>query len=180
MTDYGLRERSTTPGDYNFIAGRLGFLPDASAVRLGVDIGDGTFGTYNPATRQFTGDAFYSKMTDTANRLLLGKGQPVVITHTVIGEYDPETGLVENTESSVTGVGAIIEWDARQVDGTLIKIGDRRMLLSALNGAGGDLTPPVLGDTVTDEAGVVYTLVAPLKMISPAGTTVLYDCNMRV
>jgi len=48
-----------------------------------------------------------------------------------------------------------------------------------MNTAGAALTAPVLGDTVTDAASVVYTLVAPLKTISPAGTAVLYDCNLR-
>uniref|UniRef100_A0A6M3LF83 Putative structural protein n=1 Tax=viral metagenome TaxID=1070528 RepID=A0A6M3LF83_9ZZZZ len=123
---------------------------------------------------------FYSRMQKTANKLLLGKGQTVTITHVVPGTYDPETGLVTNTTTTQTGTGAVMDWDARQVDGTLIKIGDKRLLLSPLNTAGAVLTAPVLGDTVTDAADVVYTLVAPLKTISPAGTAVLYDCNMRV
>ena len=106
-------------------------------------------------------------------------GQAVTITHIVPGVYDPATGLVTNTTTTQAGTGAVIEWDARQVDGTLIKVGDRRLLLSPLNTAGAALTAPVLGDTMTDAAGVIYTLVAPLKIVSPAGTPVLYDCNLR-
>lgn len=123
--------------------------------------------------------SFYPRMQKTANKLLLGKGQTVTITHVVPGVYDPATGGVTNTETTQTGTGAVIEWDARQIDGTLVRVGDRRLLLSPLNTAGAALTAPVLGDTVTDAAGVVYTLVAPLKTVSPAGTAVLYDCNMR-
>ena len=122
---------------------------------------------------------FYSRMQKTANKLLLGKGQAVTLTHVVPGTYDPATGGVTNTTTTQTGTGAIVEWDARQVDGTLIKIGDKKLLLSPLNTAGTVLTAPVLGDTVTDAAGTVYTLVAPLNTLSPAGTAVLYDCNMR-
>ena len=122
---------------------------------------------------------FYSRMQKTANKLLLGKGQAVTLTHVVPGTYDPATGGVTNTTTTQTGTGAIVEWDARQVDGTLIKIGDKKLLLSPLNTAGTVLTAPVLGDTVTDAAGTVYTLVAPLNTLSPSGTAVLYDCNMR-
>lgn len=45
MSDYRLRARSAVPGDYNFIAGRLAFLPAAADVWNGVDRGDGTNGT---------------------------------------------------------------------------------------------------------------------------------------
>jgi len=124
--------------------------------------------------------AFYDRMQNTANKLLLGKGKAVTITHIVPGVYDPATGLVTNTETTQKGTGAVMDWDARQIDGTLIKIGDKQLLLSPLNTAGAALTAPVLGDKVTDAASVVYTLVAPLKTISPAGTAVIYDINMRV
>ncbi len=123
--------------------------------------------------------SFYTRMQKTSNKLLLGKGQTVTITHVVPGVYDPATGLVVNTETTQTGTGAVLEWNANQVDGTLIKSGDKQLLLSPLNSSGGQLTAPVLGDTVTDASGVVHTLVAPLKPLSPAGTIVLFDCNMR-
>jgi len=123
--------------------------------------------------------SFYSRMQKTSNKLLLGKGQTVTLTHVVPGTYDPATGGVTNTTTTQAGTGAVMEWDARQVDGTLIKIGDKQLLLSPLNTAGAALTAPALGDTVTDAAGVVYTLVAPLNTLSPSGTAVLYTCNMR-
>jgi len=121
---------------------------------------------------------FYEKMQKTSNRLLISKGQAVVLKHTVVGEYVPGSG-VTTTVSTQYGTGAVTEWDSRQVDGTLIMIGDKRLLLSPLNTSGAALTAPVLGDTVTDAAGKVYTLTAPLETLSPAGTVVLYTCNLR-
>jgi len=121
---------------------------------------------------------FYEKMQKTSNRLLLSKGQAVVLKHTVVGEYVPGSG-VETTVSTQYGTGAVVEWDSNQIDGTLILTGDKRLLLSALNTSGAALTAPVLRDTVTDAAGKVYTLTAPLETLSPAGTPVLYTCNMR-
>jgi len=123
--------------------------------------------------------SFYERMQKTGDKLLMGKGQAVSIEHVVPGVYDPATGLVTNTTTSQTGTGAIVDWAARNVDGTLIQFGDKRLLLSPLNSAGAALTAPVLGDTVTDAAGKVYTLVSPLETVSPAGTPILYKCNMR-
>ena len=121
----------------------------------------------------------YSEIADVADEILEEFGQAVTLTHVEPGEYVPGEGIT-NTTTIQTGTGAVIDWDARQVDGTLILIGDKRLLLSPLNTAGTVLTAPVLGDTITDAAGIVYTLVAPLKTVSPAGTAVLYDCNLRV
>ena len=121
---------------------------------------------------------FYEKMQKTSDRLLISKGQAVVLKHTVVGEYVPGSG-VETTVSTQYGTGAVVDWDSNQIDGTLILTGDKRLLLSALNTSGAALTAPVLGDTVTDAAGRVYTLTAPLETLSPAGTVVLYTCNLR-
>ena len=180
MTDYRMRARSTTPGDYNFIAGRLAFLPLAEEVKKDVDIGDGTLGTYELVSGTSIGSlsSFYSRMQATANRMLDGKGQIVAIKHSVVGEYVPGEGTT-NTITTQAGTGAVVEWAARQVDGTLIKTGDKRLMLSALNTEGDVLVPPVLGDTVTDAVGKVYTITAPLETLSPAGTAVLFTANLR-
>jgi hypothetical protein len=130
-----------------------------------------------PAGAATTG--FYARIQATANRLLKGKGQPVTLTHVVPGTYNPATGSVANATTTQTGTGAMVEWDSRQIDGTLIRATDKRLLLSPLNTAGAALTAPVLGDTVSI-GGVVYTLVEPLKTVGPAGITVIYEANIRV
>ena len=122
---------------------------------------------------------FYSKMQITANKLLVSKGQIITLTTIVPGTYDIAASKVTNTTITQTGTGAVIDWSSRQIDGNLIKIGDKNLLLSPLNTAGAALTAPILGDKVTDAAGVIYTVVAPLKTVSPAGTLVLFDCNLR-
>ena len=208
MTDYRLRDRSETPGDYNFIAGRLDFLADASDVWVGVERGDGTLGTkrassiancvpenikagvtiddvlgtFNTSSGEFATAAggFYSKMALTANKLLKGKGQGITITHIVPGTYDPATGGVTGESTEIqNGIGAVIGWDNRLIDGTMIKNTDKHLLLSPVNTLNEFLTAPVLGDKITDEAGTTYTMVEPYKRISPAGTVVLYSINLR-
>lgn len=124
---------------------------------------------------------FYSRMQKTANKLLIGKGQPITLTNVVPGVYNPTTGGTSaSTTTTQKGTGTVLDWEAKHINETLIKTGDKQLLLSPLNVAGGVLTAPVLSDKVTDAAGVVYTLVAPLKTLNPAGTPILYDCNMRI
>ena len=273
MTEYRLRERSITPGDYNFIAGRLAFLAPIADVKSGVDRGDGTLGTYDPITGNYTdpgkanvllghdylfggvaqvaeldydedgrntdpgianvwngvtykianvsktgtkrassienceagnirigiyvddvlgtydvstgeflpsSSGFYTRVQATANKLLKGKGQSLILTRQISGTYDPVTGAATVTTTTQTGTGAIFDYGTKNIDGTLIKQGDKQLLLSVVNAAGTALTAPALNDTVTDKNGIVYTLVEPLKTIAPAGTTVMFECNLRV
>jgi hypothetical protein len=96
------------------------------------------------------------------------------------GTYNPATGAMTGTTTSTqTAYGAIFDYGAKQIDGTLIKAGDKQVLISAFKSDGSALTAPVLGDTVTI-GGVTYTLVEPLKTVGPAGITVIYEANIRV
>ena len=122
---------------------------------------------------------FYARLQATANRLLKGKGQSITLTKITAGTYNPATGGFTGAGTSTqTAYGAIFDYGTKQIDGTLIKAGDKQLLLSAFKTDGAALTAPVLGDTVSI-GGVVYTLVEPLKEINPAGTTVMYECNLR-
>lgn len=121
---------------------------------------------------------FYSKMQATANRLLKGKGQEITLTRQTAGAYDPATGTAAVTVTTQTAYGAMFEYGDKNIDGVLIKEGDKQLLLSALNSAGTALVAPQLNDTVMINT-VVYTVVR-IKPLSPAGTTVLFDCTIRV
>ena len=122
---------------------------------------------------------FYARLQATANRLLKGKGQSLTLTKITAGTYNPATGGFTGAGTSTqTAYGTILDYGAKQIDGTLIKAGDKQLLLSAVKTDGTALTAPVLGDTVTISS-VVYTLVEPLKEVNPAGTPVLFDCNLR-
>jgi len=122
---------------------------------------------------------FYTRLQATANRLLKGKGQTLTLTKVTAGTYNPATGAMTGaTTSTQTAYGAVFDYGTKQIDGTLIKAGDKQLLLSAFKTDGTALTAPVLGDTVSI-GGVVYTLVEPLKTVGPAGITVIYEANLR-
>jgi hypothetical protein len=121
---------------------------------------------------------FYAKMQATANRLLKGKGQSITLSRQTAGAYNVATGTAAVTVTTQTAYGAMFEYGDKNIDGVLIQEGDKQLLLSALNSAGTALVAPALNDTVTINT-VVYTVVR-IKPLSPAGTTVLFDCNIRV
>jgi hypothetical protein len=122
---------------------------------------------------------FYTRLQNTAQKLLKGKGQILTLTKVTAGTYNPATGAMTGTTTSTqTAYGAIFDYGAKQIDGTLIKAGDKQVLISAFKSDGSALTAPVLGDTVSI-GGVVYTLVEPLKTVGPAGITVIYEANLR-
>jgi hypothetical protein len=122
---------------------------------------------------------FYTRLQNTAQKLLKGKGQILTLTKVTAGTYNPATGAMTGTTTSTqTAYGAIFDYGAKQIDGTLIKAGDKHVLISAFKSDGSALTAPVLGDTVSI-GGVVYTLVEPLKTVGPAGITVIYEANLR-
>jgi hypothetical protein len=120
---------------------------------------------------------FYSRMQQTANKMLKGKGQTIVITRQVSGAYDPTTGQATVTTTVQNGYGAIFDYSDKNIDGELILSGDKQLLLSAVNSTGTALTAPEVNDTVT--AGGMVRTITRIKALSPAGTTVMFDCNLR-
>jgi hypothetical protein len=97
---------------------------------------------------------------------------PVTITRQTVGAYNTATGAAAVTTSVQTGSGAVSNYELKDIDGTLVKQGDKKLLLSAVG-----ITAPVVDDTVTANS-VVYT-ITKIRPISPAATAVLYICNIR-
>lgn len=116
---------------------------------------------------------FYERMAATTNKILQSKGQAITLTRQTIGDYSVATSSASITETTQTGYGVLLDHGDKEIDGTLIKFGDKRLLLTAIG-----ITAPVLGDKITVDS-VTYTIVPPLKTVKPAGTTILYDLNLR-
>jgi hypothetical protein len=116
--------------------------------------------------------SFYQDMQSTAAELLTEFGQAVTLSRQTAGAYNPATGAAAVTVTTQTGTGAIFDYGSRDIDGTLIKQGDKKLLLAALG-----ITAPQVDDTVTVN-GVVYTIVL-IKALNPAATAVMYICTIR-
>ena len=127
---------------------------------------------------------FYARLQSTAQKLLKGKGQSLTLTKVTAGTYNPATGGFTGASTSTqSAYGAIFDYDIQQsgiynVPGTLIQMGDKQLLLSAFKTSGAALTAPGAGDTVTDSASKVWT-ITQVETMAPAGTVVMYECNLR-
>lgn len=116
----------------------------------------------------------YASKATLADNKLDYFGQSVLITNKVKGVYDPATGTVPQTITTQNGIAAIFDRGSKEIDGTIIEKGDKKMLLSAV-----DITKPQINDTVL-VGSVSYTIKEPLIEINPAGTVVMYKLNLRV
>lgn len=116
---------------------------------------------------------FYSDMAATAVELLTEFGQGITFGSVTTGAYDPTTGTVTNTTTNYTGKGAAFDYEQKDIDGTNIRQGDRRVYIAPDLGV-----VPKTGDTVTLADGTVLNVVAS-RPLSPAGTMVLHECQCR-
>lgn len=117
----------------------------------------------------------YKKSQATATKLIKNFGQELILTHVDNGVYNPSTGLIPSVTTNQTGIGVLLDHGNREIDGTLILMGDKKLLLSAK-----DITKPEINDTCFINF-VNYTIKEPLIEINPAGTVpVMYKLNLRI
>lgn len=116
---------------------------------------------------------FYDELAADALELLEEFGQPVTITIVSTDSvYDPATSTNINPTTDYPAVGAIIDLNDREINGTLVQVGDKRVYVSAIG------VPDVgLNDRVT-VGGTTYRVINP-NTIGPAGIPVLYDLHVR-
>lgn len=118
--------------------------------------------------------AFYDSLKLTADTLIDDKGQACTINVVTPGAYDAATGTSTATTVSTAVTAAIFDFPQGLIDGTLIRQGDKKVLMSAY----GHSVTPRPADTLTDAAGTVYTIVTA-KATAPGGTVVLWTLQVR-
>lgn len=114
----------------------------------------------------------YSASAATANRLIKKFGTSVGMDRVVLGEYDPDTGTTPTTTTTQTVKAVVIDFPQRYIDGTLVRAGDRRAIVSAVGA-----TAPLQGDTFTWKS--IPQVVVSVKELGPAGVAVLYTLQVR-
>lgn len=125
----------------------------------------------------------YTEVAALADELLQEFGQAVTITTRAAGAYDPATGAASVTETTQAGTGALFDIIAlrggeQNADGSAVLTTDKQLLLSPYTTGGAAITPPVADSTRVLVDGDTYT-VKVVREVSPAGTPVMYDCNVR-
>lgn len=122
--------------------------------------------------------AFYDRMSATALNLIASFGQTITLRDTVPGEYDPVSGAqtpevdVDQPAQAILQDYALQQSGMTYAEGTVIKQGDKKILVAAQG-----LTPPTLTTTVIAD-GATWTIVN-IKEINPAGTPLVYELQGR-
>ena len=118
--------------------------------------------------------SFYSGLSVTAARLLLKYGQSVMLKYETGGTIDPATGIVTvpATENTVTGYGVSSRYKNAEVDGSLIRSGDQRLILEKVS------TVPQTGWRA-QVSGKEYK-VMDVMPVSPSNEDVIYICQLRL
>lgn len=116
----------------------------------------------------------YSRPLATADRLLTKFGQAVALrrTSSTGPSYDPT-----NTTADYATVAAILDYTSRQIDGENILVTDRRALVAA-----GPLTALGITSIAPPDSIVVGGVAIPVVRVvplSPGGTVVMYECQIR-
>ena len=119
----------------------------------------------------------YAKTAVRADQSLRRKGGIVVLRRVVTGVYDPDLGAAPITTTDYEGTGFKINYEAEDIDGTLIKVGDLQLILSPLQRNGAKMPLPISGDQLVIGA-TVYTveMVADLQQTD---TSVMYTLQLR-
>lgn len=116
---------------------------------------------------------FYSDLAADALELLREFGQSVTLARTTPGTYDAATSAPSAGSSvTYTGTGAVFDYSQRDVDGTNIRTGDRRVLLATSG-----MVMPRTGDTITIGSTALTVVIG--REINPAGVPVLYEAQVR-
>lgn len=114
-----------------------------------------------------------------ANRLISAKGMALTITRRTAAAYNPATGSTAISTSTQTGRGVMFDYPPglKKMAGTNIAIGERQLLLSALNSAGAAITAPQVDDEIV--WGSKVYLVTAVDTLDPAGSALMFTCTVR-
>ena len=117
---------------------------------------------------------FYENVRATAGRLLAADkfGRGMTLRRTTMA-YNPATQTSTPTVADYAASGVVAEYEDKDIDGTLVKAGDRLIILSA---EGLAITPTPADKVIV--GGVVYSIVRD-KPTNPAGVAVVYELQVR-
>ena len=120
--------------------------------------------------------SFYYEMAVMALEMITEFGQPVIISKTEPGEYDPEqSGEAPGATVEQIAQGILLDFTGQELqNNSLIKLGDKKLKIAA---QGLDWAPDLLNKVVVQ--GRSWSIIPPLKEINPAGTPILYELQVR-
>lgn len=106
-----------------------------------------------------------------------GNGLELSVIHVSTGEYDPETGTTPDTTTQYDGSGFRDTYKQSDIDGSRIKQGDVKLLISPVLLTGADMPKPVSQDKIIFD-GDIYT-VQNVEPWNYAGLNVGFSVQAR-
>ena len=106
-----------------------------------------------------------------------GKGLELMLERTIEGEYDPVTGGSESVTTEFHGSAFRDSYQQDDIDGTYIKQGDAKLLVSPEQINGADMPTPETQDRLLFD-GQVYAVIS-VKPWNYAGLTVGFEVQAR-
>lgn len=116
----------------------------------------------------------YTALAQTAKRLIGSNGRDVVLVRFGAGSYDPTTNTFSGAADTTDTIkGVRLKYTNSQIDNEVIKRGDIKMFVEAVNLA----TPPTVDDKIQIDSEIWDIKdVIPLQ---PADVAVFYELQLR-
>ena len=116
----------------------------------------------------------YSALQTTSERLLRENGQAITFSYTTGAVINPATGEVTDagTTATVTGYGIATNYQNTEIDGESVLAGDLRLIANNV------ATEPEPDWTVSVNSKTWR--VMNVQPVNPAGTNVIYICQLRI
>jgi len=117
---------------------------------------------------------FYERQAVRAKRLIARRGLAMTLKVTTKGTYDPNTRLFgADTVTDHPCVGIVEDYNLKDIDGTVIKHGDKKITIAA-----SDLTVTPLAENLL-VIGTETWQVVRNKPLAPAGIPVIHTVQVR-
>lgn len=114
----------------------------------------------------------YDAITSTASTLLKNFGQTITVTYSTSESYDVKQQKNVKNTNTFTGFGVLTTFKTTEIDGENIKSSDIKLILQSTDIA------PKIGNVVTADS-IDYRVVN-VNPKNPAGTTIVYECQLRI
>ncbi len=116
--------------------------------------------------------SFYSDLQATAAKLIRDKGQALTLVRGGVSGYG--TGVADQSGGADVAVyGVVLDYPVKDVDGTKVLRGDKKVLIEASEG----VSAPSTKDTL--QINGVSHAVLDAKSLAPAGTVVIHTLQVR-
>lgn len=116
---------------------------------------------------------FYDRMGAVADRLIAKRGSDVVLIKSGNGPFNVSTGTMSVSPVEYSGKAVVLDLEQREIDGTTVKVGDQKCLMSVSP----DIPKPTTQDKIRWQ-NVVYKIIL-FRDLAPAGQSVLYRMVIR-